>query len=265
MDELRKILKADKWLEWETLRTHQKQKKDPPPLQKPVEDESKIISLPDLEKFQIRENNLAAIISARRSHRKFTGGALSLDELGFLLWSTQGIQKVVGNQGANLRTVPSGGGRHPFETYLVVFNVKDLPAGIYRYIPLSHALLPLQQKQNVTTTDMKNVCRNQPYFRDASVVFVWSCIPYRTFWRYSDLATKVIAQDSGHLCQNLYLASTAIGAGTCAIGAYYQEEMDNMLDLDGEEEFVIYLAPVGRIDMTKILDHDDVFHKKYST
>ncbi len=265
MDELRKILKADQWSLWESMSTPQKQGIDPPPLQKPTPDTSDTIELPRLDTFEVREDSISKIISTRRSHRKFTGEALSLDELGFLLWSTQGIQKVVGNKEANLRTVPSGGGRHPFETYLIAFNVEGISPGIYRYVPLEHSLLPLKSKQDITPNDVKNACRNQPYFRNASLVLVWSCIPYRTHWRYSDLATKVIAQDSGHLCQNLYLACGAIGAGTCAIGAYYQEQMDNMLGLDGEQEFVIYLAPVGRILVDTKLNHDEVFHKKYTS
>ena len=61
------------------------------------------------------------------------------------------------------------------------------------------------------------------------------------------LSPKIIAQDSGHLCQNLYLASEAIGAGTCAIGAYDQAKIDPILGVDGEEEFTIYMAPVGKI------------------
>ena len=61
------------------------------------------------------------------------------------------------------------------------------------------------------------------------------------------LSAKVIAQDSGHLCQNLYLACEAIGAGTCAIGAYDQDKIDPVLGVDGEDEFTIYVAPVGKV------------------
>ena len=78
------------------------------------------------------------------------------------------------------------------------------------------------------------------------MVFIWTAIPYRTEWRYSMVAHKIIAMDAGHLCQNLYLASEAIGAGTCAVGAYNQSEMDTIVGVDGEDEFVIYVAPVGR-------------------
>jgi SagB-type dehydrogenase family enzyme len=81
----------------------------------------------------------------------------------------------------------------------------------------------------------------------SAVTFVWTAIPYRTAWRYSILSPKIIAQDSGHVCQNLYLACEAIGAGTCAIGAYDQAKMDAALNLDGEREFTIYVAPVGKI------------------
>jgi len=65
-------------------------------------------------------------------------------------------------------------------------------------------------------------------------------------WRYHLAAHKVIAMDAGHVCQNLYLASGAIGAGTCGVGAYDQEVLDALLRLDGNNEFVIYLAPVGK-------------------
>jgi SagB-type dehydrogenase family enzyme len=66
-------------------------------------------------------------------------------------------------------------------------------------------------------------------------------------WRYNIAAHKVILLDAGHVCQNLYLACSAIGAGTCAIAAYNQSVMDQLLGVDGKDEFAIYLAPVGKI------------------
>ena len=80
------------------------------------------------------------------------------------------------------------------------------------------------------------------------MVFIWTVIPYRSEWRYSLLAHKMMAQDSGHVCQNLYLACESIGAGTCALGAYNQTKIDAVLGVDGEEEFTFYMAPVGRIE-----------------
>jgi SagB-type dehydrogenase family enzyme len=92
-------------------------------------------------------------------------------------------------------------------------------------------------------------CRpGQRWVENSAVIFVWTAIPYRTEWRYAAIAPKLIAQDSGHICQNLYLASEAIGAGTCAISAYSQPLMDAALGVDGIEEFAVYIAPVGKIE-----------------
>ena len=66
-------------------------------------------------------------------------------------------------------------------------------------------------------------------------------------WRYDIAAHKVIAIDAGHVCQNLYLACEAINAGTCAVAAYNQSLMDKLLKIDGDEEFTIYMAPVGKV------------------
>ena len=87
----------------------------------------------------------------------------------------------------------------------------------------------------------------QRFVAAAPVTLAWTVIPYRMEWRYDIAAHRVIAMDVGHLCQNLYLACAAIGSGTCAIAAYHQEQMDVLLKVDGEDEFTIYLAPVGRI------------------
>jgi SagB-type dehydrogenase family enzyme len=88
---------------------------------------------------------------------------------------------------------------------------------------------------------------NQSFIGKAPLTFIWTTIPYRMEWRYGIAAHKVIALDAGHVCQNLYLASAAINAGTCAVAAYHQKLMDDLLDIDGENEFTIYLAPVGKI------------------
>jgi SagB-type dehydrogenase family enzyme len=95
------------------------------------------------------------------------------------------------------------------------------------------------------TERVHEACYDQ-YVKDSAVTFIWTTIPYRTEWRYSMVSAKIIAQDSGHLCQNLYLACEAIGAGTCAIGAYDQKKMDRVLKVDGKDEFAIYVAPVGK-------------------
>jgi len=169
---------------------------------------------------------------------------VSLEELSFRLWATQGIKERLG-AGHALRTVPSAGCRHALETYLCVFNVAGIDQGIYRYLPVEHQIL-FEFSDEHLAQKLVRAAYGQPYPGNSAVTFIWTAIPYRMEWRYDLAAHKVIAIDAGHVCQNLYLACEAIHAGTCAIAAYDQEAMDQFLRIDGKDEFTLYLASVGK-------------------
>jgi len=242
----RRLLKATPWEKAREIETDQKRGVPHPPLQKPAPNGVPIVDLPDPKTVQVGEVSVVEAISARRSHRRFESAPLTRDELTFLLWATQGVQRVVRDGVASLRTVPSAGARHPFETYLIVNRVGGLEPGLYRYLPLDHKLCFLRSDPDFPA-EVTAACLGQEFAGQAAAVFAWTTVPYRTEWRYSVFSHKVIALDAGHVCQNLYLACEAIGAGTCGIGAYHQHKMDALLGVDGEDEFTIYLAPVGKV------------------
>lgn len=246
----RAFLKADLWREWERLESDQRKQIPPPPIEKPIPPDARQIALVAPEDFTLGTMPLIEAIRRRRSRRSFTAVPLTLEELSFLLWATQGVSRTQSGAplqrgAAVLRTVPSGGARHPFETYVAARDVTGLAAGLYRYLPLEHTLCFLQEYE-IVRPRLALAARQQRMIAEAPVVFIWTAIPYRTEWRYNIVAPKIIAQDSGHLCENLYLACEAIGAGTCAVGAYDQEATDAVVEVDGEDEFVVYLAPVGK-------------------
>jgi SagB-type dehydrogenase family enzyme len=218
---------------------------DPPPVQKPVAADALVTPLPGPAEWQIPACDLLEAMTRRESRRRFQQTPLSLDELAFLLWSSQGV-RMRHSATAVLRTVPSAGCRHPFETYLAVLSVTDMTPGIYRYLPLEHALV-LEQQPDHLQQRLTAAVRGQGFAASAAVTFIWSALPARTEWRYSEASYKVIALDAGHVCQNLYLACEAIGAGTCAIAAYSQELCDELIGADGNDEFTVYLAPVGKV------------------
>jgi SagB-type dehydrogenase family enzyme len=247
LDTYREFLKAHWWNERDKIPTDLKKKLPPPPSQKPIPENAGMIELVPPDEMTIGQMPLIEVIKRRKSHRKFTEDPLTLEELSFLLWATQGLRESKGRGSASRRTVPSAGARHPFETYLLVNRVNDLQSGLYRYIPLEHKLLVLFADPELPAK-IGNGCREQAFVGQGAVVFIWTVIPYRSEYRFSVVAPKMIAMDAGHLCQNLYLASEAIGAGTCAIGAYDQDKMDALLEVDGKEEFVIYAAPVGKVN-----------------
>jgi SagB-type dehydrogenase family enzyme len=218
----------------------------PPPVQKPPGPDQDVISLPGKDAWpSVSKIDLVRAIATRSSKRVFRRTPLKLDELAFLLWATQGIRTSL-DQGHALRVVPSAGCRHAFETYLAVFNVESLERGIYRYLPVQHGLV-LERRVEDLGRRLTEASLGQKFTAASAVTFIWSVLPYRMEWRYGLAAHRVIPMDAGHLCQNLYLAVQAVGCGACAVAAYHQQEMDELLGLDGEDEFAFYMAPVGKV------------------
>mgnify|MGYP000877090956 CR=1 FL=1 len=214
-----------------------------PELEMP-EPSSQLITLPSPESLKVTEISLQTAINSRRSLRKFSPSPLTLDELTWLLWATQGVQEELAH--ATIRTVPSAGSRHPFETYLAITNVTGLKPGLYRYLALSHKLAFIREEGEIGKT-LAAACLNQKWMSKAAVTFVWVAVPYRTTWRYSERGWRYILLDAGHICQNLYLACGAIAAGCCAVDAFDDDALNRLLGLDGKESLTLYAASVGRI------------------
>jgi len=233
-------------IEREEWKPHQRKGVPPPPLEKPCSQDGVLIELRKFEKKDFGTVSLAKAIANRESRRRYSPEALKLEELSFLLWATQGVNSVDQNRVWTKRTVPSAGARHSFETYLIINRVESVEPGVYRYLPLEHKLLLVKSDRSLPAK-ISEACWGQAFVGQSAVVFVWATIPYRAEWRYSVIAYKGIAVDAGHVCQNLYLACEAVGAGTCAILAYDQVAMDTLIGVDGEDEFTVYLAPVGKI------------------
>ncbi|TFG20910.1 MAG: SagB/ThcOx family dehydrogenase [Promethearchaeota archaeon] len=187
---------------------------------------AKLIDLIAPEDLKTEQTTFLSIINSRVSRRKYLDEVITLEELSYLLWCTQGVKRVL-KLGA-FRTVPSAGARCPFETYLYIRKVEGLEPGIYRYISLQHKLLFIKSVENANELFSK-LAYNQRFAANGDVLFLWVAVPYRTEWRYTTLSHKFIAIDLGIVCENLYLACEARGLGTVAIGYYEQEKLDTVL------------------------------------
>lgn len=204
------------------------------------------IDLPRPDQLSIRSIDLTTAINRRRSVRKYAAEPLTLEELSYLLWCTQGVKQVT-NRPATLRTVPSAGARHPFETYLLINRVQGLQPGLYRFLALTHQLVAEDLSEDIADRITAAALR-QPFIRTSAVTFLWVAVPYRSIWRYQERAYRYLFLDAGHVCQNLYLAAEAIDCGCCAVDAFDDDRLNQLLGLDGVEQFAIYLAPLGKKD-----------------
>ena len=241
------------------------QKKVPPPLfQQPFPENAPLIDLVPPDEFAIGRAPFLDLVNSRESRRKYTSDPLTLEELSFLLWSTQGVKKVLKSGRGVRRTVPSAGAKSPLETYLVINRVEGLEPGLYRYISFSHQLLFIKRIDNAEER-MGKLAFDQKFVGTAPVIFCWAAVPYRTEWRYTILSHKFIAVDLGIVCQSLYMSCEAINLGTVAIGYYEQNKLDELFDLNTDEEFVVLLAPVGRYRKEKKLTEFFKYGKKEVT
>lgn len=224
--------------------TPQKQGEPQPEYIQPAAGKFAIIELPKPDQVHMPGKDLRTIIEQRTSVRKYEEQMLTMDELSYLLWLTQGIKNVLPSN-LTMRTVPSAGARHPFETWLSINKVESLMPGLYHYLPLEHALEQVRLGEEINQ-QVSIAALKQGQITNSAVTFIWVAHPYRTSWRYGSRAYRYIYLDAGHLCQNLHLAAESIECGVCAIGAYDDDKINQVLDLDGESQFVIYMATLGK-------------------
>ncbi len=210
-----------------------------PPLYKTYPQARTIPLPPD---FSPGSLSLEEAIVQRRSRRNYSGQALSLAELSSLLHHASGITL----EGSfPLRAAPSAGALYPIEIYPVVHNVEDLEVGLYHYAVREHALELL--KEGNFRQEIVQHAIGQRMAGWANVVFLLTAIFQRTEWRYGVRAYRYIMMEAGHIGENVYLTATSLGLGACAVGAFLDEGLNRLLEVDGEEEAVIYMLTVGKV------------------
>jgi SagB-type dehydrogenase family enzyme len=215
-----------------------------PPLQLPYDPSRPAIDLPDSQSCPGNGVTVREAIQVRRSVRRYAPSPLALVELSYLAWCTQGVKEVMGHP-VTLRTVPSAGARHALETYILVNWVTDLEPGLYRFLAVEHKLVQ-QEAEPVIAGQITAACFGQQFVKTSAATFIWTAVPYRMNWRYGERGYRYLHLDVGHACQNLYLSAEEIDCGVCAIAAFDDDEMNRLLGIDGETQFTIYLATVGK-------------------
>jgi len=182
-------------------------------------------------------------LKKRRSVRHYAEAPLTRTELSQLLWAAQGVTAHA-HRGL-FRTAPSAGALCPVETYLMVNNVSGMERGIYHYDVREHRL-ELVRDGKVRDEAARAAC-DQEMLGSAAVVFLWTAVFARSASKYGGRAYRYVYLDAGHIAQNLALAAVALGLGTCQIGAFYDDEVNAILGVDGVEESTVYMTSVGRM------------------
>lgn len=197
---------------------------------------SKPVELPERQPSTWRP--VEHLLARRRSVREFANEALSLGELGRLLWAAQGITDEAG-----LRTAPSAGALYPLELMLVAGRVEGLSASIYRYRPHAHSL------ESVAKGDVRRslarAAFNQNWMAGAPAILAFSAVMDRTVVKYGPRAFQYVCMEVGHCAQNVYLEAQSLGLATVMVGAFDDVDVRAVLRLTADET-PLALMPLGQ-------------------
>ncbi len=197
---------------------------------------SKSIPLP--EPRQAGDVSVEKALRQRRSVRSYADAPLEVAEISQILWSAQGITSKRG-----FRTAPSAGALYPLELYVIAGNVKDLPAGIYKYRPHDHALLEIVSGDRRSL--LSRAALRQRSIRKAPAVILFCAVYERTTGKYGQRGIRYVHMEVGHAAQNVCLQAIALGLQTAVIGAFRDTEVKAIAELPAEEQ-PLYLVPIGR-------------------
>jgi len=188
--------------------------------------------------------DLWKVLRQRRSLRNYTPEPLTLNQLNVLLWAGQGLTADLGDY--QVRTAPSSGATFPSETFLFVHAVEGLKPGVYHLDVRGWALEQIAARSDMRAASC-SAALDQEAARVSAVNFVWTAVIERCREKYYERAYRYLWWDSAHISENVLLAATAMGLGSCVMGAWYDDEVNALCGIDGEEHTAVLFATVGRV------------------
>ncbi|MCE4603157.1 MAG: SagB/ThcOx family dehydrogenase [Desulfurococcales archaeon] len=182
-------------------------------------------------------------IRSRRSRRRYSREPLSLEEVSTVLYHAVGI---TGRAlwGGPKRAYPSSGALQPVEVYASVHRISGLEPGLYHYNPRLHGLELLRRGDYSRV--LASIALDQDHVSSAPLVLILTAVYSRTLQKYGQRSYRYVHWDTGFAGENIYLACEGLGLATVAVGAFYDEEICQLLNIDCRLEIPMLLFPVGR-------------------
>lgn len=192
--------------------------------------------------------SLRKVVLKRRSVREFSGKPISLNNLANIIFNAYGITTEVTLKfgiGQKMRAVPSGGALYPLELYVASLNVNGLPPGIYHYNVEAHSLELVREGQ--FKAELGHAIFYEEMFKSVSALFIITGMLKRSSMKYGERAYRFMMLEAGHVGQNITLTAVALGLGSVMLGGFYDNDVDEIIGVDGVSETTLYTAAVGTV------------------
>jgi SagB-type dehydrogenase family enzyme len=201
--------------------------------------------IPLLRRF-LKNLSLEEAIEKRKSIREFNKRKLTLVQISKILFYSFGIMGMTekGNWDSARRSYPSAGARYPLEVYPIIFQSNDVKSGVYHYEVKSHSL-ELLREGDLMPQILETVTEINRWMENSSMIVLISAVFDRTQTKYEERGYRFILMEAGHVAQNASLMATALGLGSCLIGGFLDNKLNELLDLDRKEESVVNFIVIG--------------------
>lgn len=211
-----------------------------------------LIALP--EPSSLSEGSLANALIGRKTCRTFTDEAISLEDVGTLLYLSLGYlherendvdETIVEGLGAR-RSSPSGGGLNACEGFLYVQNVSGLQPGLYAYHSTNHALSFVNPAPD---SPLGQLLCGQHFINNLPVGLFITARFDKLWWKYEhSRAYRMAYVEAGHISQTFQLVATALGLNTWLTGALTDDQVETLLGLEDNAEQPLFFVGCGHSD-----------------
>ncbi len=178
-------------------------------------------------------------LKKRRSIRSYKKQSLTIKDISQLLWAGYGVTDI-----NNRKTTPSAGATYPIEIYLVCGEVEGIANGVYRYVPSSHSIIKIKDKD--VRNELFNVSLKQSWVKEGSAVIIITADYSKTTKIYGERGNRYVLMEAGIVAQNIHLQAVSLNAGTVIVGAFEDEKVSKIVGLS-EKHLPLIIMPVGRI------------------
>ncbi|WP_134662549.1 MULTISPECIES: SagB/ThcOx family dehydrogenase [unclassified Amycolatopsis] len=215
-----------------------------------VLDDDSLVRLPKGIRVRLE---LGDAVWRRRSVRIFSGDPVGFREMSTILRNAgaitaEGEVNLIQGGTANyrFRTVPSAGGLYPVELWVGALGIDGLDAGVYRYVPRYDGLVPVGEQATLARLlETFAVSDDQISVSSAAAVLLYVARPWRSMRKYGSRGLRFVMHEVGGMSQNVHLTATALGLGTVDCGGYYDDELHEVLGIDGVMTSVLHTALLG--------------------
>jgi SagB-type dehydrogenase family enzyme len=210
----------------------------------------------DLRKFPAAHpeatSPVAKLLRERHSTRSFDDQRpITLAELAQFL---DGTARVLSRSNMKLdldgdhtvRPYPSAGAAYELELYLSVASCEGLARGFYHYDAGAHALAPIGVPANELGALLAEAEDAMGAPAAPQILITIAARFGRISWKYSSIAYALILKDVGVLTQTLYLMTTDMGLGGCAIGITNIDLFAKMTGVEFHVEGPVGQFAIGR-------------------